>query len=93
MAGAVSLRAIVRGRVQGVFFRGFTVGCARKLGLDGSVRNLPDGTVEVCAEGDREVLERLVGCLKEGPPAARVDGVAAAWSEAIGRYDDFSARY
>lgn len=65
----------VRGRVQGVFFRATTRDKARALGLDGYVRNLPDGRVEVLASGDAEDLESLERFLREGPQMARVDGV------------------
>lgn len=68
-------RWIVSGRVQGVFFRAWTREQAEELGLDGWVRNRPDGTVEVVAHGDAELVERLEGRLHEGPPAARVVGV------------------
>lgn len=87
------LRAIVRGRVQGVFFRGFAREEARALGLTGHVRNLPDGKVEVVAEGPREALEKLQGLLKIGPPSARVEAVEAQWQQATGEYDRFEVRY
>ncbi len=63
------------GRVQGVGFRWFTVTTARELGLRGSVRNLPDGAVEVHAEGAAEGLAALRGRLERGPSAARVERV------------------
>ena len=69
-----SVRAIVYGDVQGVFFRAFASRQARELGLTGYVRNLPDGeSVEVEAEGERNKLEELIGYLKVGPPAAKVE--------------------
>jgi acylphosphatase len=87
------LRAIVQGRVQGVFFRDSTRTEARALGLTGYVRNLPDGTVEVVAEGPREELEKLQGLLKIGPPSARVEAVEAQWQQATGEFDRFEVRY
>ncbi len=69
MADPASLRATVRGRVHGVFFRAFVEDRARELNLYGYVRNRPDGTVEVRAEGERPKLEKLVEHLKAGPPA------------------------
>lgn len=75
-----ALRALVRGRVQGVGFRFFTYGRARALGLSGSVRNLPDGRVEVRAAGPREQLEALVEDLRRGPALARVDDVDLDWA-------------
>jgi len=93
MTDLVSLKATVYGRVQGVFFRAFVSRCARELSLAGYVRNLPDGAVEVRAEGERQQLEKLVNYLETGPPAARVDEVAASWSEYTGDYSGFSVRH
>jgi acylphosphatase len=93
MAALASLRAIVYGRVQGVFFRAFVSRQAEKIGLSGYVRNLPDGNVEVQAEGAKEDLEKLVAGLSAGPPAARVEKVVASWSEYTGDYSGFSVRY
>ena len=87
------LHALARGRVQGVFFRAFTAAHARRLGLVGWVRNLPDGrTVEVVAEGGRAALDELLALLREGPPGAWVSGVEAGWGPARGESDAFRAR-
>ena len=59
----------------------------------GYVRNLRDGAVEVRAEGERQQLEKLVGYLKEGPPAARVNQVKTSWSEYTGDYSSFGVRH
>lgn len=64
---------IVHGRVQGVWFRDFTMRRARALGVRGWVRNLPDGTVESVGEADEPTLERWLAALREGPELARVD--------------------
>lgn len=93
MADLASLQATVYGRVQGVFFRDFVARCARELGLAGCVCNLPAGAVEVRAEGERPQLEKLVGYLEAGPPAARVAKVVTIWSEYTGNYVGFSVRY
>ena len=69
------MRAIVRGRVQGVGYRASTAHEARRLGLSGWVRNLPDGTVEVEVSGDAAAVDALVGWLGQGPRGARVSGV------------------
>ena len=69
------MRTIVRGRVQGVGFRAFVVREARRLGLDGFTRNLPDGSVEVVASGHPLQLELLVERLRSGPPLSQVDAV------------------
>ena len=65
----------ISGRVQGVGFRWWTVREARRLGLRGTVRNRPDGTVEVHAAGPDAVLARFAERLREGPPHARVERV------------------
>jgi acylphosphatase len=93
MTDMASLRAKVRGRVQGVFFRAFVESRALELHLSGYVCNLPDGTVEVVAEGDRARLEKLVDYLGKGPPPARVVEVKTDWSEYRGIYRDFRVRY
>jgi len=67
--------AVVRGRVQGVWFRASTAERARALGLRGRAVNRPDGSVLVQAAGDAKALERLVEWLHKGPPMARVDAV------------------
>ena len=88
-----SLQAIVYGYVQGVFFRAFVSRRARELGLSGYVRNLSGGTVEVWAEGEKNKLEELIGYLKVGPPAARVEKVVTNWSGYTGSYSGFNVRY
>ena len=66
------LQWVVRGRVQGVGFRWFVTRVAGKLGLDGTVRNLPDGSVEVVARGKAADLRKLAEGLNRGPLTARV---------------------
>lgn len=68
-------RLIVHGRVQGVWYRGWTVDQAGALGLDGWVRNRRDGTVEILVSGPDAAVEALAARCREGPPAARVDRV------------------
>lgn len=68
-------RFVVQGRVQGVGYRYFVDSTARRLGLAGTVRNLPDGSVECVASGTDEALETLYGELKKGPPLSRVTAV------------------
>ena len=70
-----AVRLVIRGRVQGVWFRAWTMRTARALGLDGWVRNRNDGTVEVVAAGAPASLEALIAACRQGPPAARVDDV------------------
>ena len=73
--------AFVRGSVQGVGFRWWTRSRALELGLRGWARNLPDGRVEVLAQGDPAAVDRLLELLEEDPSTSsrpgRVDGVTA----------------
>ena len=71
----VARRYLVRGRVQGVGFRWFVEREAHMLKISGWVRNNPDGTVELFAQGTREQLSGLHQRLREGPRASRVDEV------------------
>ena len=71
----VAARFLVRGKVQGVFFRASTREQARELGLRGHARNLADGRVEVLAAGASESVAALGRWLEHGPPQARVDEV------------------
>ena len=86
------LHARVAGRVQGVFFRAFTEREAHRLGLTGWVRNLPDGRVEVVAEGPRAQLEQLAQWLWQGSPYSRVEAVNVEWFPFTGEFDDFRIR-
>lgn len=90
MSGAVCrVKVRIEGRVQGVNFRAFTSEHARRLGLKGYVKNLPDGSVEAVIEGDPERVHRLLGALKEGPPAAYVTGLRVEEEKPTGEFADF----
>ena len=86
-------KAIVRGKVQGVSFRAYTVDEARALGLAGYARNLADGSVEVVARGEETVLRKLIQYLHVGPTIARVTGVEIDWSDTTPAPDPFTVRY
>jgi acylphosphatase len=87
------LSARIAGRVQGVGFRNFTQRTARRLGLTGWVRNEPDGSVRLEAEGPRDALNDLHEAVQEGPRPARVDAVDADWDDANGAFETFEVRY
>jgi acylphosphatase len=78
------LVALVKGRVQGVGYRAFAQKKALELGLSGYAENLPDGRVEVVAEGPEEDLKAFLRHLKQGPRLARVDEVEVHWAEESG---------
>ncbi len=67
--------ARIGGRVQGVWYRGWTVETARSLGLSGWVRNRADGTVEALFAGPAAAVDRMLAACQDGPPAARVSGI------------------
>ena len=88
----VRLTALVSGRVQGVGFRWWTRCRALELGLVGQAANLPDGRVEVRAEGARQDCERLVELLRGGATPGAVDGVQARFDAAQGGFTGFVER-
>jgi acylphosphatase len=79
------VRVLIRGRVQGVFFRAETRARAESLDLSGSVRNLPDGTVEAVFEGDPERVESMVDWCRRGPEGASVEDVEVSSEEPTGQ--------
>lgn len=78
------MTVLVAGRVQGVGYRAFARRHALALGLVGHTENLPDGRVEVVAEGDKAELEHYLHLLQRGPVHAQVQGVEVFWAEAGG---------
>ncbi len=88
----VARRYVIQGRVQRVGFRYFTYDAARVENLHGWVRNRPDGSVEVLAEGEAESLERFEHKLRVGPPASRVEHVDVTDHGASGRDTGFDVR-
>ena len=83
----------ISGRVQGVAFRAYTQREARELGLNGWVRNLPDGTVELIAEGEEADLKNLETWCHDGPPSASVNHVETQWLDFVGDLSPFGIRY
>jgi acylphosphatase len=75
MSGTQAIRCVVGGRVQGVYYRAATAAEAERLKLDGWVKNLADGRVEVVVAGEHAAVAALARWLWQGPPAARVDAV------------------
>ena len=77
----LAVRVCITGRVQGVWFRGWTCEQARQLGLDGWVRNRSDGSVEALFAGPHERIASMVERCRDGPPAARVTDVVETAAE------------
>jgi acylphosphatase len=80
--GLVKAHVLIRGLVQGVYFRDSARRVAQRERVAGWVRNLPDGRVEAEFIGPRAAVERLVTWCHQGPAAARIDHVAVQWSPA-----------
>lgn len=76
-----AVRAVIFGKVQGVWYRGWTVDRARVLGLSGWVRNRPDGTVEAVFAGASGAVDAMLAQCREGPPLARVADMAVTPAE------------
>lgn len=89
--GRVHLR--INGYVQGVFFRGNTKDVADRLRLTGWVRNLPDGSVEVVFEGQKDTLKQALQWCYKGPPGASVTNIDEKWLDYTGEFDRFEIRY
>ncbi|NBB72160.1 MAG: acylphosphatase [Bacteroidetes bacterium] len=83
----------ITGRVQGVGFRHFTKTRAARLDVEGWVRNEPDGSVRLEAEGPTDALESLLDAVREGPRSARVDATDVDWSAPSDEFDTFGVRY
>jgi acylphosphatase len=88
----IRVRIVVRGRVQGVWFRGSTRDEARRLGLAGWARNRADGSVEILAQGAPAAVDRLVAWCHDGPPLARVRSVERTVESIPLADDDVAAR-
>ncbi len=84
MGEITAAQITVTGRVQGVFFRASAMEAALSLGLAGWVRNLPDGSVEVYAEGGKSLVMEMIEWCRQGPPLAAVSGVDVRWVAARG---------
>jgi acylphosphatase len=86
------LHLFITGLVQGVSYRANAAGMAERLGIAGWVRNLPDGRVELLAQGEDKALKSLLAWVHEGPSQARVDHVEAHWAEPLELLPDFRIR-
>ena len=84
---AVRAHLVVRGLVQGVWFRGSMQSEAQLLGVGGWVRNRADGAVEAEVEGERAAVDALIAWARRGPPGARVDDVSVERTQPRGERD------
>jgi len=89
----VRAHVLIKGRVQGVFFRAETCSQAYSLGLTGWVRNRWGGSVEAVFEGEDQKVQKMITWCYKGPPAAVVEDVEVEWEEYKGEFTSFSVRY
>ncbi len=89
----MQIRANARGRVQGVGFRFFVDDCAEQAGVTGFVRNMPDGSVSIVAEGSDEALDRFLSLVRSpGRSRIRIDTLDMTRGSATGEFQDFQIR-
>jgi acylphosphatase len=93
MQSVKTAHLVIKGRVQGVGFRHFVYKTARNLGLNGWVRNLYDGKVEVLLKGNEKIVKQAIDHCKIGPSAARVDNVYIEWDYPEETDKNFTIRY
>jgi acylphosphatase len=92
--GRLRVHAVARGRVQGVGYRSYVSGCGSRTGVAGYVMNLPDGTVEMVAEGDAADLAAFLEEVRaRGEPVIAVEGLSVEVSEPTGEFTGFEARF
>ncbi|MBI5142794.1 MAG: acylphosphatase [Nitrospirae bacterium] len=89
----VRVHLIITGRVQGVFYRASTRATAMALGVNGWVRNLPNGSVEAVAEGEADAVEQLAAWCRQGPRGAFVTGMTIKKETPTGEFRSFEVRY
>jgi acylphosphatase len=89
MGENVRARVVIGGRVQGVAYRFETQYAAERIGVNGWVRNRPDGTVQALFEGERARVEEMIAWCRRGPALARVTAVDVSWEDYCGDLSDF----
>ncbi len=87
------VHVFISGKVQGVWFRSYTEAEAKKLGVKGWVRNLPDGRVEAVFEGEDSAVDKMVAWCHKGSPYAKVEDVEVIEEPYKGEFADFKIRY
>jgi acylphosphatase len=93
MKNNIRARAIITGRVQGVFFRVETKYAAEGFGVTGWVRNKKDGSVEAVFEGKDADVKAILAWCETGPPRASVSKVDVTWQEVTGEFETFEVTY
>lgn len=90
---SIQVKIIVKGRVQGVFFRAETKNAADKLGVKGYVKNLGDGSVEAVFNGAEKIVTQMAEWCSKGPAAAKVEHLISSENEMLSNFKTFEIRY
>lgn len=93
MPNMIQIKVIVKGRVQGVFYRAHTQRQADRLGVKGYVKNLPDGSVEAVFEADQKSVSQMVKWCHQGPAASNVKEVLTHKTEVLSNFETFEITY
>jgi acylphosphatase len=93
MPTKIQVKAVISGRVQGVFYRAETKNTADKLGIQGYVKNLPNGSVEAVFEGDNSIVNKMLEWCNKGPSAARVENIFSEKIEESSNFEEFLIKY
>ncbi len=91
--GKSRAHVLIKGRVQGVFFRAETCNQAYSLGIVGWAKNRWDGRVEAVFEGEEKAIQKIITWCYKGPPAAIIEDVKVKWEDYEGEFTSFSIRY
>ena len=89
----IEMNCVVTGAVQGVAYRAYVQDSADELGVVGWVKNMTDGSVLVCAQGEPDILKEFVEYLHEGSLRAVVEGVAIEWGTPKVVFTDFAIKH
>lgn len=89
----IQAHVLISGKVQGVFFRSNTEDKAKELGLNGWVKNLPDGRVEAVFEGNEKKVKEMVEWCKKGPRFSHVRRIDVEFNKASNEFKNFEIRY
>ena len=93
MSNKIQVKAIISGRVQGVFYRAETKKAADKFGIQGYVKNMPNGSVKAVFEGDNSIVNKMLDWCNEGSPASRVENVFSEKVEGLSNFEGFLIKY
>ncbi len=93
MTDNIQIKLVITGRVQGVFFRAETKKTADRLGINGYVKNLSDGSVEAVIKGDPASVSQMIEWCRKGPAISKVQSVKTEEISSVLNFNTFDVRY